>query len=263
MKIFISYSRQEEKFVKQLKQTFRGFGILPKTVNLHRTLGNDVYDKDKLEEVIPNIDFVITVLSEDYVSNEWLNKELIAFYLKEKKASDKIIIPVLRDKCKIPDILNDGRKIYDLRRGILSKTSELIQFILGQRQAFVVMKLGDSELDSAYEGVIKPVIEGFKYSVVRIDKVEDSGRISEQILNKISRSEIIIADLTGERPNCYYEAGYAHALGKEIIFTVKDGEKVHFDLAGNRFIYWKTEDQLRNALIKRIEAIQKRELQFI
>jgi nucleoside 2-deoxyribosyltransferase len=104
----------------------------------------------------------------------------------------------------------------------------------------------------------QPTLEKFKYSVVRIDKVQDSGRIAEQILNQIARSEIVLADLTGERPNCYYEAGYAHALGKEIILTVKRGGKVHFDLASNRFILWGTEEESRKELTKRLEAIQQR-----
>ena len=35
---------------------------------------------------------------------------------------------------------------------------------------------------------------------------------------------VVLADLTGERPNCYFEAGYAHALGKQLILTIRKGE---------------------------------------
>lgn len=258
MKIFISHHRTDVKVVRQLKQEFGNFGISPKTVNLHRALNNDVLDK--LDEVVPNIDYVIVILSKAYVGDKWFDKELAAFCWKERELKNKIILPVIVESCDIPPILGSDRKLFDLKKITKIKLSNLTQFVLSKRQVFVVMKLGDEALNSMYEGVIKPVMEEHKYSVIRIDAVEDSGRISEQILHQISRSEIIVADLTGERPNCYYEAGYAHALGKEIIFTVKDGEKVHFDLAGNRFILWKTEGQLRSALIKRLEAIQKKGL---
>jgi nucleoside 2-deoxyribosyltransferase len=120
------------------------------------------------------------------------------------------------------------------------------------------MKFGDKRLDSAYEVVIKPVIEEFQYSALRIDEIQDSGKINDQILDQIIKSEVVLADLTGERPNCYYEAGYAHALEKEIIFTIQKGSSVHFDLADYRFIEWETENELRNQLRERFTAIQER-----
>jgi len=118
------------------------------------------------------------------------------------------------------------------------------------------MKFGDENLDSAYDGVIKPLAKEFGYGIIRVDEIQDSGRITDQIIESISASKIIIADLSGERPNCYYEAGFAHALGKEIIFTVHKNDRIHFDLAGYRFIKWKTEANLRNELRKRLESIR-------
>jgi hypothetical protein len=123
-----------------------------------------------------------------------------------------------------------------------------------KKQIFVVMKFGDPLLDSAYEGVIKPIGREFGYEVLRVDEIKDSGHITTQILENIACSKIVLVELSGERPNCYYEAGYAHALGKEIIFAVKTGEKVHFDLAGYRFIQWDTETTFRRELRERIEA---------
>jgi nucleoside 2-deoxyribosyltransferase len=123
-------------------------------------------------------------------------------------------------------------------------------------QVFVVMKFGDEILDSAYKESFKPTIKKFKLSCVRIDEIEDSKKISDQILEMIAESKYVIADLSGARPNCYYEAGFAHALGKEIILTIRDGESAHFDLQGHRFIQWKTESDLRRQLTKRLKALE-------
>ena len=89
---------------------------------------------------------------------------------------------------------------------------------------------------------------------VRIDEIQDSGRITDQILEAIATSRFILADLTGSRPNCYYEAGFAHALGKELILTIRSPEAVHFDLAGYRFIEWETEADLKRKLTSRLRA---------
>jgi hypothetical protein len=67
-----------------------------------------------------------------------------------------------------------------------------------------------------------------------------------------------LSDLTGERPNCYYEVGYAQALQKEIILTIQKGSSVHFDLSSYRFIEWETENELKQKLRTRFKAIQMR-----
>jgi hypothetical protein len=134
-------------------------------------------------------------------------------------------------------------------------------FLPTKRQVFIIMKFGDKVLDSAYEGVIKPTVRKFKYSPLRIDEVQDGGRITDQMIEEIARSEIVLTDLTGERPNCYYEAGFAHAIGKEMIFTIKRGATIHFDLAAYRFIEWETEDELRRELSKRFNLIKQRATQ--
>lgn len=122
-------------------------------------------------------------------------------------------------------------------------------------KAFVVMKFGDEILDSAYQGVIKPICEEYGLEVVRVDEIQDSGKINDQILENIASSKIVISDLSGERPNCYYETGFAHALGKNIILTIHEDSKIHFDLAAHRFIQWKTEFQLREALKTRLDKV--------
>lgn len=148
--------------------------------------------------------------------------------------------------------------LNEIKESMVSNESKSLlhkSFLESEDQIFVIMKFGDPILESAYEGVIDPIIREFDLNPIRVDKIQDSGKISDQILENIAKSKIIISDLTGERPNCYYETGFAHALGKHIILTIKENEKLHFDLAGHRFIVWKTEADLRKKLRERLKAM--------
>ena len=128
-------------------------------------------------------------------------------------------------------------------------------FASAKNQIFIIMKFGDKQLDSAYFGVIKPIAQLFGLVSVRVDEIQDSGKIDDQILEHIAQSKFVLSDLTGERPNCYYETGFAHALGKELILSIRKGSDTHFDLSGYRFIQWETEQDLRKQLIKRLEVL--------
>lgn len=122
---------------------------------------------------------------------------------------------------------------------------------------FVVMRFGDIQLDSAYEGVIRPTADAFGFKALRIDELQDSGKITDQVLEHIARSKYVLADLSGERPNCYYEAGFAHALGKQLILTIRRSDNIHFDLSGYRFIIWETEADFRRALRRRFADLER------
>lgn len=126
-----------------------------------------------------------------------------------------------------------------------------------ENKVFVIMKFGDEQLDSLYELAIKPVVHTFGLECVRIDEIRDSGVITDQVLEQIATSRFVIADLTGDRPNCYYETGFAHALGKELILTIQSSEKPHFDLQGNRFIAWHSPKHLHDELMMRFESLTK------
>lgn len=120
-------------------------------------------------------------------------------------------------------------------------------------QAFVIMQIGNIELDKIYEEAIAPAIRGCELEPKRVDKHNEGGLLKSEIINFIQESPIIIADLTNERPNCYLEIGYAMGIDKfkNLILTVKEnhfsespnyvhgGPKIHFDLAGYDILAWK------------------------
>lgn len=257
MKIFISYQhRTHQAFADQLADELKAVKIRPHSINLQLTYGNDI--TKKVGEVLRGCAYVIVLLTKSYTESIWLKRELAAFLHHEWNCGTNIIIPVLLEDCVIDPHLED--RVCDIRgKSIDEGFAQLATRISPARQVFVIMKFGDKMLDYAYEVAIKPVIEEFVYKPVRVDKIQDSGKVTDQILKHIERSDIVLADLTGERPNCYYEAGYADASQKELILTIRKDSKVHFDLAGNRFIKWESEAQLKEALRERFKYIQEKQ----
>jgi hypothetical protein len=122
--------------------------------------------------------------------------------------------------------------------------------------AFIIMAMNPDkpELDDLCN-TIKDVCRSFDVTARRADDFEHADKITELVLQNISNTEFLIADLTEERPNVYYEIGYAHALGKRPILYRKSGTKLHFDLAMHNVPEYKNLTELRDLLKRRFEAI--------
>src|SRR2546429_3427834 len=103
---------------------------------------------------------------------------------------------------------------------------------------------------------------------LRVDKYNNGRLLNTEIARFIREADIIVADLTNERPNCYLEVGYAMGLGKfeSLLLCARADHKadrpnrarrdpkVHFDLGGYDFLYWEADqpDQFRAELTARI-----------
>lgn len=125
--------------------------------------------------------------------------------------------------------------------------------------AFVAMPMDAA--DPALPDVLDAVKEAARRCGVTAERVDDpdtNERITDRMLESIRRAEFVIADLTNSKPNVYYEAGYAHALGKIPIYIAREGTKLEFDLKDYPVIFFRNYKQLKDDLEKRLRGLPKK-----
>jgi nucleoside 2-deoxyribosyltransferase len=123
------------------------------------------------------------------------------------------------------------------------------------REVFFICPFGNAEVDHNYEFVVKPVVEKYGFTMQRADEISNTQTITQTIVSAINRARFVVADLTEARPNCYYEVGYAHAIGKPVVVLAKTGSERHFDLAAYNWTHWDTYKDLKPKLEKRVDGV--------
>ena len=125
---------------------------------------------------------------------------------------------------------------------------------------FVAMSFSGQEMDDSYKA-IKDECSKLGLKAKRVDENVGSGFILREITELIEDAEFIIFDLTKERPNVYYELGYAHGVGNEpldILLVAKENTTIHFDISPMRIHFYKSTEHLRDILRNNLtEMIRK------
>jgi hypothetical protein len=115
----------------------------------------------------------------------------------------------------------------------------------------------DESLHAAYADGIKPALEAdCGYTVLQMSEHEHNNSITDEMLVQIRNSEFVVADVTGQRPNVYFDAGFALALGRPVIWSCREAEAgaIHFDTRQFSHILWQTPADLRRLLAARVKA---------
>src|SRR5689334_2143290 len=109
-------------------------------------------------------------------------------------------------------------------------------------ECFVIAPIGADKSDirlrsdQILKHVIRPVAEECGYKAVRADEISEPGSITTQVINRILNAPMVVADLTGQNANVFYELAIRHAIRKPYVQIIQKGERIPFDIGNIRTI---------------------------
>ena len=129
-------------------------------------------------------------------------------------------------------------------RGLSSKPAAMIaraSIPVDPDFIFIIMSF-DKRLDSVYSS-FKTAASSVGLNALRVSDQLGDYRITDKIIENIHKAFLIIADMSFERPNVYFELSYARGLGKIVIETALEGTNLHFDVKDWVCIFYSISDQ--------------------
>ena len=111
------------------------------------------------------------------------------------------------------------------------------------RRAFVIMPIGrkkvpngaEIDFDAVYARLLSPAVKAAGLQPHRADAERRGGSIHADMFQELLLAEFVVADLTLDNPNVWYEIGVRHALrasGAVLTYALRD--HLPFDIAGQR-----------------------------
>ncbi len=242
----------KERFKAKIKVIFLSFDAPRKTIE--EIINRRNLSDDKVNLRIQKID----VLYDEFVSNKKLFDHVVLnkfgappsqmmIHLRRILESDtgRSAFGFLNIQDELLEINN---KISDLETALVNSNATLSS----EKQddyVFIVMAMVDEDpqlIDVL--NTIKRTCNGLGKLAERVDDYIHKNEITDKMLGSIKTAEYVVADLTHSRPNVYYELGYAHAYGKNVILTAKSGTKLHFDVRNYNVLFYTTLTELEQKL---------------
>lgn len=289
--VFLSYSRSDAQIVDKIADDLQkeGFDLWFDRQNLVAGQNWQV----QIEKAINESSFIIVFISKNSLQSKWVQAEYRAAFEHQQRAGGTRLIPVLLEKVELPVFLStiqyvdftesyyqgmrnliralktpsgpkpkDVIPVSDLAKEVAIEVAQ----ILGLETKTLPTKLA-SHVDPklvfviiAFRDDMEPIFEGIKAAgnsvgleVKRVKDVIGDYRITDQVIQMINASRLIVADLTHERPNVYFELGYARGLGKTVITIARDGTNIHFDVKDWTYLPYTDSRILERDLKKRFE----------
>lgn len=213
-------------------------------------------------------EIVIPFVANNVITANW-GKKLQSYQVLELRIYSTND-PWDKRKGSLNDLIKGKKNLY---KRFADKADELLS--TNKPKVFVITPIqGEKHGDQEQQRIFREYDERFETMesviseaggvAIRIDKEHALEDLVGRIKKEIRGAQFVVADLTDERPSCYFEAGYAEALGKHVIYVAskqsvsKPGTKtnIHFDIHMN-MNYFSNHNELRDKLTNAIAKNQK------
>ena len=142
---------------------------------------------------------------------------------------------------------------------LAADTINLAERMATSREVFIVMTFKEAAQYTDLLEAIQKACEQYGYDAKRVDESNEEKRIIPEIQRGIRQCAFVVADVTEEKPNVYWELGLAAGMGKEVILVAKKGTALPFDVSDVPVLFWESFSEFRQALAKRVEKIASRQ----
>ena len=231
-------------------------------VNVYQLMKNyPVNVMDRMDRIIVNLSKKYPLLSDVFKCSDIEAGFFREFYC-ESKDRKREILSCFSALLKLNYIETATRSDTELGYRIAidgwKRVSELMKNNTTGNYGFIAMSFDDEVkyIERSFKQAIQQA--GFEPRIIK-DK-EHNNYIMPEIFYEIKQSKFVVVDVTKQNNGAYYEAGYAQALGKEVIVCCKKevfdspDKRPHFDIAQKSMIIWQDENELIERLQRRIKA---------
>src|SRR5882724_7700342 len=112
--------------------------------------------------------------------------------------------------------------------------------------AFVVMPYGTKDqidFNRVYGDLIRPALESAGFEVFRADEELRGGDIRTDMFQELALADLVVADLSIDNPNVWYELGVRHALRARAVIQVQAGrDYLPFEVYSDRALRYHLKD---------------------
>jgi hypothetical protein len=289
-KVFLSYAAQDQSSARKVVSDLEALGIDLWSDNDLRV--GDSW-KQVIGEQLRQIEAVVVLVSPASITSDWITDEWSTALLSSKRVIPVLIngatfwhLPARLQDVEALDLsvsyATGISRLAELLSEVVSssdpKPAELVdieklteqaalrvfeRFGFDTRQTgdgleqrskaiFVVMSF-EREMDPTFEA-IRSAARRVGMDAERIKDLKADFMVTETILQKIDSARLVVVDLTLERPNVYFELGYARGRGKAVVTLLKTGNKAHVDVRGWNYIEYIDSRPLEEDLVTRFTA---------
>lgn len=113
-----------------------------------------------------------------------------------------------------------------------------------QKTCFIITPIGSDgsiirrAANGLIDSVISPVMKELDFRMIVPHKLADPGSITVQVVNHIVDDDMVIANLTGLRPNVMYELALRHSAMKPVVIMAELGTVLPFDISHDRVVFF-------------------------
>ena len=128
------------------------------------------------------------------------------------------------------------------------------------KQGFIAMSFSKDLHDVRKKGLEAGIEKaGYKAKIIA-DQDDYNQDIHDEVLAKIRKSRFVVADFTENSHNVYYEAGFAEALDKQVIYTCRADcvKETKFNIRQRNMLVWEKDEyedlckRLANRIIRTV-----------